>query len=145
MMYMSEKAMSPKTKLFRYFALLGNLLLLGWVVAWQMTLSPHPHLDNVTLAIAWAVPLLLPLPGILAAKPYTHAWANFILMLYFLHALTILYVDGGERMLAAVELLLTTLGFAGNILFARFRARELGIKLKRLSEVEKKEKAKFEQ
>jgi uncharacterized membrane protein len=144
-MYMSEKAMSPKTKLFRYFALLGNLLLLGWVVAWQMTLSPHPHLDNVTLAIAWAVPLLLPLPGILAAKPYTHAWANFILMLYFLHALTILYVDGGERMLAAVELLLTTLGFAGNILFARFRARELGIKLKRLSEVEKKEKAKFEQ
>ncbi|MDK9762178.1 DUF2069 domain-containing protein [Vibrio sp. D420a] len=145
MMYMSEKAMSPKTKLFRYFALVGNLLLLGWVVAWQMTLSPHPHLDNVTLAIAWAVPLLLPLPGILAAKPYTHAWANFILMLYFLHALTILYVDGGERMLAAVELLLTTLGFAGNILFARFRARELGIKLKRLSEVEKKEKAKFEQ
>lgn len=144
-MYMSEKAMSPKTKLFRYFALVGNLLLLGWVVAWQMTLSPHPHLDNVTLAIAWAVPLLLPLPGILAAKPYTHAWANFILMLYFLHALTILYVDGGERMLAAVELLLTTLGFAGNILFARFRARELGIKLKRLSEVEKKEKAKFEQ
>nr|WP_306416820.1 DUF2069 domain-containing protein [Vibrio sp. D420a] len=142
---MSEKAMSPKTKLFRYFALVGNLLLLGWVVAWQMTLSPHPHLDNVTLAIAWAVPLLLPLPGILAAKPYTHAWANFILMLYFLHALTILYVDGGERMLAAVELLLTTLGFAGNILFARFRARELGIKLKRLSEVEKKEKAKFEQ
>jgi uncharacterized membrane protein len=144
-MYMSEKAMSPKTKLFRYFALLGNLLLLGWVVAWQMTLSPHPHLDNVTLAIVWAVPLLLPLPGILAAKPYTHAWANFILMLYFLHAFTILYVDGGERMLAAVELLLTTLGFAGNILFARFRARELGIKLKRLSEVEKKEKAKFEQ
>jgi len=144
-MYMSEKAMSPKTKLFRYFALVGNLLLLGWVVAWQMTLSPHPHLDNVTLAIVWAVPLLLPLPGILAAKPYTHAWANFILMLYFLHAFTILYVDGGERMLAAVELLLTTLGFAGNILFARFRARELGIKLKRLSEVEKKEKAKFEQ
>ncbi|MGR5555168.1 DUF2069 domain-containing protein [Vibrio fortis] len=145
MMYMSEKAMSPKTKLFRYFALVGNLLLLGWVAAWQMTLSPHPHLDNVTLAIVWAVPLLLPLPGILSAKPYTHAWANFILMLYFLHALTILYVDGGERMLAAVELLLTTFGFAGNILFARFRARELGIKLKRLSEVEKKEKAKFEQ
>ena len=144
MMYMSEKAMSPKTELFRYLALAGNLLLLGWVVAWQMTLSPHPHLDNVTLAIVWAVPLLLPLPGILVGKPYTHAWANFILMLYFLHALTILYVDGGERLLAAVELLLTTMGFAGNILFTRFRAKELGIKLKRLSEVEKNEKAKFE-
>ncbi|MEZ8062780.1 MULTISPECIES: DUF2069 domain-containing protein [Vibrio] len=145
MMYMSEKAMSPKTKLCRYLALSGNLLLLLWVVAWQMTLSPYPHLSNITLAIAWAIPLLLPLPGILAGKPYTHAWANFVLMLYFLHALTILYVDGGERLLAAVELLLTTLGFVGNILFTRFRAKELGIKLKRLSEVEKKEKAKFEQ
>ncbi|MEZ9722219.1 DUF2069 domain-containing protein [Vibrio splendidus] len=145
MMYMPEKAMSPTTKLFRYLALAGNLSLLFWVIAWQMTLSPHPNLSNVTLAIAWAIPLLLPLPGILAGKPYTHAWANFVLMLYFLHALTILYVDGGERLLAAVELLLTTLGFAGNILFTRFRAKELGIKLKRLSEVEKNEKAKFEQ
>lgn len=145
MMYMSERPMSPKTKLFRYLALTGNLSLLFWVAAWQMTLSPHPHLSNVTLAIAWAIPLLLPLPGILSGKPYTHAWANFVLMLYFLHALTIMYVDGGERLLAAVELLLTTLGFAGNILFTRFRAKELGIKLKRLSEVEKKEKAKFEQ
>ena len=145
MMYMPEKAMSPTTKSFRYLALAGNLSLLLWVVAWQTTLSPHPHLSNVTLAIAWAIPLLLPLPGILAGKPYTHAWANFVLMLYFLHALTILYVDGGERLLAAVELLLTTLGFAGNILFTRFRAKELGIKLKRLSEVEKTEKAKFEQ
>ena len=145
MMYMPEKAMSPTTKSFRYLALAGNLSLLLWVVAWQTTLSPHPHLSNVTLAIAWAIPLLLPLPGILAGKPYTHAWANFVLMLYFLHAFTILYVDGGERLLAAVELLLTTLGFAGNILFTRFRAKELGIKLKRLSEVEKTEKAKFEQ
>ncbi|MEZ9269546.1 DUF2069 domain-containing protein, partial [Vibrio splendidus] len=100
MMYMPEKAMSPTTKLFRYLALAGNLSLLFWVIAWQMTLSPHPHLSNVTLAIAWAIPLLLPLPGILAGKPYTHAWANFVLMLYFLHALTILYVDGGERLLA---------------------------------------------
>ncbi len=64
-------------------------------------------------------------------------------MLYFLHALTILYVDGGERWLAAVELLLTTLGFFGNILFARARGKELGLKLKRLSQVEKEEKAKF--
>lgn len=64
-------------------------------------------------------------------------------MLYFLHALTILYVDGGERWLAAVELILTSLGFAGNILFARARGKELGLKLKRLSQVEKEEKAKF--
>ncbi|EHH0748330.1 DUF2069 domain-containing protein [Vibrio vulnificus] len=140
---MSDVDMSPKTQQYRYLALFGNLSLLLWVVLWQLALSPHPHLSSTTLAIAWCIPLLLPLPGILVGKPYTHAWANFVLMLYFLHALTILYVDGGERWLALVELLLTTLGFAGNILFARARGQELGMKLKKLSQVEKEEKAKF--
>lgn len=136
--------MQPRTKLFRMMALLGNLALLSWIALWQLSLSPHPHISSTTLAIAWAIPLLLPLPGILAGKPYTHAWANFVLMLYFLHGFTILYIDGGERWLAVIELLLTTIAFLGNILYARTRGQELGMKLKRLSKVEKEEKARFE-
>lgn len=136
--------MQSTTKLYRLLALFGNLALLAWIMIWQLSLSPHPHISSTTLAIAWAVPLLLPLPGILAGKPYTHAWANFVLMLYFLHAFTILYVDDGERWLAAVELVLTTMAFFGNILYARARGKELGMKLKRLSKVEKEEKARFE-
>lgn len=138
------QAMQPTTKLYRLLALFGNLALLAWIVLWQMSLSPHPHISSTTLAIAWAIPLLLPLPGILVGKPYTHAWANFVLMLYFLHAFTLLYVDNGERWLAVVELLLTTAAFSGNILYARARGKELGLKLKRLSKVEKEEQARFE-
>ncbi|MBD1555998.1 DUF2069 domain-containing protein [Vibrio sp. S9_S30] len=130
---------------YRYLALAGNIGLLGWVALWQISLSPHPHINSLTLTLAWSVPLLLPLPGILAGKPYTHAWANFVLMLYFLHALTILYVNEGERWLAAVELLLTTIAFVGNTLYARQRGKELGLKLTKLSEVEKQERARFEQ
>ncbi|MCG6389130.1 DUF2069 domain-containing protein [Vibrio fluvialis] len=136
--------MSPRTTRFRWLALGGNLSLLGWIVLWQLELSPHPHINPVTLTVAWLIPLLLPLPGILAGKPYTHAWANFILMFYFLHAFTILYVDGGERLLAAVELLLTLAAFMGNILYARHRGKELGLKLTKLSEVEKQERARFD-
>lgn len=136
--------MQPTTKLYRLLALFGNLALLAWIALWQLSLSPHPHIGSTTLAIAWAIPLLLPLPGILAGKPYTHAWANFVLMLYFLHGFTILYIDDGERWLAVVELLLTTVAFFGNILYARTRGKELGMKLKRLSKVEKEEKARFE-
>ncbi|NOI32099.1 DUF2069 domain-containing protein [Vibrio coralliilyticus] len=136
--------MQSQTKLFRLLALCGNLGLLAWVALWQLSLSPHPHISSITLAIAWSIPLLLPLPGILAGKPYTHAWANFVLMLYFLHALTILYIDGGERWLAGIELILTATAFAGNILYARSRGKELGLKLKRLSKVEKEEKERFE-
>ncbi|WGY47613.1 MULTISPECIES: DUF2069 domain-containing protein [unclassified Vibrio] len=137
--------MSPRTALFRWLALGGNLALLAWIALWQLSLSPHPHINALTLAIAWMIPLLLPLPGILAGKPYTHAWANFILMFYFLHALTLLYIDNGERLLAAVELVLTFAAFIGNILYARHRGKELGLKLTRLSEVEKQERARFDQ
>ncbi|WP_114786811.1 DUF2069 domain-containing protein [Vibrio tetraodonis] len=136
--------MQLRTKLVRILALCGNLGLLTWVFTWQFYLSPHPHINHIALAIAWSVPLILPLPGILMGKPYTHAWANFFLMLYFLHAFTILYIDDGERWLATIELALTSLAFVSNILFARFRGQELGLKLKRLSKVEKEEKQRFE-
>ncbi len=137
--------MTPQTKQFRWLALGGNIALIGWIALWQMELSPHPHINPITLTIAWLIPLLLPLPGILAGKPYTHAWANFILMLYFLHAFTIIYIDDGERWLAAVELLLTFAAFFGNILYARHRGKELGLKLTKLSVVEKQEKQRFEE
>lgn len=132
------------TRPSRWLALIGNLGLLLWVVAWQLMLSPHPHLNSAAMALAWSIPLLLPLPGILAGKPYTHAWANFVLMVYFLHALTLIYVDNGERWLALIELLLTSCAFVGNTLFARLRGKELGLKLSKLSEVEKREKQDFE-
>ncbi|MGV2989029.1 DUF2069 domain-containing protein [Vibrio sp. E150_011] len=137
--------LQPNTQYARYFALLSNLALLTWVILWHSTLSPHPHISALTITIAWAIPLLLPLPGILAGKPYTHAWANFVLMLYFLHAFTLLYTDEGERWLAAVELILTTLAFIGNTLYARLKGKDMGLKLPRLSSVEKKEKEKFEE
>lgn len=140
---MEEKQVLPKTQQYRYLALTGYLSLLSWVALWQIFISPHPHINPFTAAIGWCIPLLFPLRGILSGKAYTHAWANFVLMLYFLHALTILYVDQGERWLAAVELILACSAFIGNVLYARHRGRELGLKLPRLSEVEKKEKEKF--
>ncbi|PSU43813.1 DUF2069 domain-containing protein [Photobacterium frigidiphilum] len=132
--------MSSNTKNLRYFALIANLSLILWVGLWQSTISPHPHLNNYVIAVMWIIPMLLPLKGILEGKPYTHAWANFILMFYFLHALTILWIDDGERWLALVELVIASSAFVANILFARVRAKELGIKLKRLSQVEREER-----
>lgn len=134
---------SDKTKQYRYLALIGYLSLISWVLIWQVFISPHPHINPYTAAIAWCIPLLFPLRGILSGKAYTHAWANFVLMLYFLHSLTILYVDQGERWLAAIELLITSATFVASVLYARNKGRELGLKLPKLSEIEKQEKAKY--
>lgn len=140
---MDAVTMSEETKRYRLLALFGNLSLLGFVALWHSLLSPHPLMNPYGVTIAWVIPMLLPLKGILEGKPYTHAWANFILMFYFLHSLTILWLDEGERYFALIELVLTTGAFVGNIYYARLRGKELGLKLKRLSEVEKIEKAKF--
>jgi len=140
---MEDRHVLPKTQQYRHLALSAYLLLLCWMALWQIYLSPHPHINPVTAAIAWCIPLLFPLRGILAGKAYTHAWANFVLMLYFLHSLTILYVDQGERWLAVIELLLACAAFTGNVLYARYRGRELGLKLPKLSEIEQQEKEKF--
>lgn len=115
----------------RILALTGYLGLLLWVVLWHAWLSPHPGLPGPLLPTIWGVPLLFPLRGILAGRPYTHAWAPFILMFYFLHSLTLLVVDEGERALALVELGLTVLAFVGCTLYARLRGRELGLGLKK--------------
>lgn len=128
----------------RYLALFSYLALMLWVLSWHGFISPHPDLNPIAVTIGWCIPLLLPFIGIVKGKPYTHAWANFILMFYFLHSLTILYIDNGERLLAAIELVLTSINFIGNILYARHKGKALGLKLIRLSEVEKQEKAKFE-
>lgn len=137
-------APQPSPHASRYLALISYLALLAWVILWHGFLSPHPDLNPTAVTVGWCIPLLLPFIGIIKGKPYTHAWANFILMFYFLHSLTLLYVDNGERWLAAVELILTSLNFVGNILYARQQGKALGLKLTRLSEVEKQEKAKFE-
>ncbi|KXF81231.1 DUF2069 domain-containing protein [Enterovibrio coralii] len=129
----------------RAFALISYLSLIGWVFVWHAVISPHPHISPYGVTIAWLIPLMLPLKGIITGKPYTHAWANFILMFYFLHGLTLLWVDEGERLLALVELVITSVSFVCNILYAKRKGKEMGLGLKKLSQVEKEEKARFEQ
>lgn len=131
--------MAGNTRTWLRVAQTGHFSLLIWVAAWHSLISPPAQFSPWVLALVWSVPLLFPLKGILKAKPYTFAWSNFILLLYFLHSLTLLYVDEGERSLAAIELVLTCLTFAGNLMYSRLRGKELGLRLKKLSEEAKEE------
>ncbi|WP_438404371.1 DUF2069 domain-containing protein [Aeromonas hydrophila] len=117
------------TRFARLLTLVGFFGLLGWVILWHLWLSPHPDLNPWLLPVIWTVPLLFPLKGIVQGNPYTHAWGNFVLMPYFLHALTLITTDEGERWLAVVELVFTVLAFIGTIYYARLRGRELGLSI----------------
>lgn len=132
--------MSERTLLFRRLALVGYFGLLFWTALWQLTLSPTGVYQTFTIPIIWIIPLLFPLLGIIRGNPYTHAWANFVVMFYLLHGLTAIYTEQNERIYALIEVLLASTMFIGCSFYARFRGRELGLGLKK----EKTEKAKTE-
>lgn len=116
---------------YRQLTLACYPALLVFVVLWHSVFAPNEFLPLWLVLTLWGVPLLFPLRGILKGDPYTHAWANFILIFYFMHGFTTLYTHPEERLFAGIELLLTTGAFIGATYYARYRGRELGLKLKR--------------
>ncbi len=126
---------NPSTvTLFRVMALTGYLALLVFMVLTQLVYASASEFSLTFRFLFWIAPLLVPLVGIVRGKPYTHAWANFILMWYFLHSLTLIYVDFEHWYIAAIELLLTSIAFVGCTGFARNQGRAMGLGLKKLKD-----------
>ncbi|MFC3121783.1 DUF2069 domain-containing protein [Agaribacter flavus] len=136
--------MSSKVKRYRILALSCHLLLIAWMSIWYLLLGTTEQYSLVFKILIYIAPLLLPLPGMLSAKPYTHAWACFIILLYVLHGITVIYAEPQFIWHAAFELVLATGMFVGCSVFARLRGQELGTGLKKLSVVMKEEKERFE-
>ena len=133
----TSRTSPPGIRTARYL-LLGRLGFFGlWLLQplWILFLSP-PQLGNayVLLALLW-LPLWLPLYGIIKGHAYTLAWANFIVMIYFLHSLTNLWVSTGmQQLLALIELILSCMMFIGCTYYARYRGQELGLKIPKLKD-----------
>ena len=133
-----------KTQHYRWLALIGYIGLLIWMPLWYFVLSEQPRLSAPLIIGLWVVPLLLPMKGIIQGKPYTHAWANFIVMFYLLHGLTAIYTEEGERLYAVIELVFATVMFIGCAFYARLRGKELGLGIKKLKQEMAEEKQRFE-
>jgi len=136
--------MAPDTRNYRYLALICHLLLVAWIAVWQFALSTTQTYSLIFIVLLYLVPILLPLPGVIKGKPYTHAWANFVVLYYLMHGCTVAYAVPAERLYAVIEILLCTGMFAGCSVFARKRGRELGLGIKKLKVEMAEEKAYFE-
>lgn len=127
--------MASATKQFLLLGRIGYFGLLLLIPAWFLWLAP-PTLGNPYLLtfMLW-LPLWFPLAGILKADAYTFAWANFIVMIYFIHSLTNLWLASGLYLwLSVLELLLSLAMFIGCTYYARLRGQELGLKIPRLKD-----------
>jgi uncharacterized membrane protein len=136
--------MSDRVEKLRYLALISHLGLLAWMIVWYFVLPMTVEYSLTFKILIYIMPLLLPLPGIVQAKPYTHAWASFIVLFYFLHAITVMYAEPSQMLYASIELVLAIGMFAGCSSFARLRGQELGIGLPKLKSVMDDEKNLYE-
>ena len=87
-------------------------------LAWEGWIAPLR--PQGSLLILKAVPLLLPLSGILHGRRYTYQWASMFILLYFTEGVVRAWSDQGlAAQLAAVEIVLTLVFFICTVLYAR--------------------------
>ncbi|MDX1335564.1 MAG: DUF2069 domain-containing protein, partial [Gammaproteobacteria bacterium] len=68
--------------------------------------------------------LLLPMRGMLHGKPYTHAWATFVALLYFIIGVDNAAMSGRE-VYGGLQILLSTMMFLGSMIYTRDESRRL--------------------
>ncbi len=139
----AENKQPFQTATYRKIALIGYIGLLILMPLWLFVINPGSLSASLTFCL-FILPLLLPLKGMIQGKPYTYAWANFIVLIYFLHSLTTLWVDSADRYLAGLEFIFASCMFYGATYYAKFRGKELGLGIKKLKVEMAEEKARME-
>ena len=115
--------------------LIGYFGLLILMPIWLIWINPPLNLNiNISLAMFW-VPLFFPMRGLLKGKPYTYAWANFVVMLNFMHGLTTIWVVPEDIIWACLEILFSCMMFFAGTYYARFQGQQLGLKLPKLKDL----------
>jgi uncharacterized membrane protein len=94
-------------------------------------LSPSAGLSPTLSLVMFTLPLLFPLKGLIQGNPYTYAWANFVIMLYFLHSLTTLWVTPEDTIWALLELTFASMMFIFGSYYAKYRGQELGLSIRK--------------
>ena len=89
-------------------------------VAWELFLAPvRPGGSWLVLK---AVPLLVPLFGVLHGKRYTFQWTTLLVWLYFAEGVVRVMSDHGlSARLAALEIALSLAYFSSAVVFVRSR------------------------
>lgn len=106
--------MSPLSFYARIVALVAHLALIGALL----------HFGGSLLSILAALVLLVPLPGMLRGREYTHAWASMMVAFYCALWLAEGWANPAQQGLAFSIAGLAALDFAGLVLYVRLRGRE---------------------
>lgn len=113
------QTLACKLKALKLAASCSLVALIVLSLAWEIILAPLK--PGGSLLMLKAVPLLLPLFGILRGKRYTYQWACMFILFYFTEGVVRAWSDQGlSAQLAMLEVALTVIFFFSAIYYARF-------------------------
>ena len=96
-------------------SLIGLLIL---CIAWEMWLAPLR--PGGSLLALKALPLSLPIPGVLNGRRYTYQWSLMLILAYFAEGVARTWSErGASQGLAAAEIVLSLVFFASAVAYAR--------------------------
>jgi len=97
----------------------GSLIgLLVLCLAWEMWLAPL-RAGGSLLALK-ALPLSLPIPGVLNGRRYTYQWSLMLILAYFAEGVARAWSErGASQWLAAAEIALSLAFFASAVAYVR--------------------------
>ncbi|MCC2959306.1 DUF2069 domain-containing protein [Massilia sp. IC2-278] len=104
-------------KIFHAGAIASLIWLIGWLVAWEIWVAPlHPGGSLLALK---ALPLLVPLRGVIKRDLYTLQWSSMVILVYFAEGAVRAWSDELEasRLMAVGEIVLVCVYFACALLY----------------------------
>jgi uncharacterized membrane protein len=106
-------------RFFHWGAIASLVVLIIWCVLWETVLAPlHPGGSWLALK---AVPLLVPLYGVVRRDVYTLQWSSMMILLYFTEGVVRGYsdTDSSSATMAWGEALLVAIYFTCSMLYLR--------------------------
>jgi uncharacterized membrane protein len=106
-------------KYFHTGAIASLVALFAWLVAWEVVVAPL-HAGG-SLLVLKALPLLIPLRGVIKRDLYTLQWSSMVILLYFAEGVVRGYSDKTDlsRWMAWGEVALVCIYFACTLLYLR--------------------------
>jgi len=126
-----SKTQRVSTPNLKKITLISYFSLLLFMPLWLIIINPSEGLSPMLSLVMFTVPLLFPLKGLIQGNPYTYAWSSFIVMIYFLHSLTTLWVEPDDLLWASIELILATTMFIAGSYYAKYKGQELGLSIRK--------------
>jgi uncharacterized membrane protein len=106
-------------KILQIVSSVSLIALIFLCVAWELWLAPIR--PGGSLLALKALPLLLPLMGILKGRRYTYQWAPMLVLAYFTEGVARAWSDTGlSAWLAGGEVALSVVFFFAAIYYAKF-------------------------